>query len=268
MELLAEAGADLVIAQGDVSVTLPTNLIRELSEIGDNFQFSVVTEAAPVAGAAAGVSIRAAIDGVSITSFASPVTVVVYLGNLAVTWSNPNNLVAVRNPVIQGSFSATDNTFTFEADEPGDYIITDDPDPLTEALAQDPPFEAAPPAAGAVSLRFAIGSATYTRNGMPITDPEGLAPFIDPAYNRTMVPLRIIAEALGAQVDWIAETSTVVITQGARVFDIPVDYALPDGMGRAAIVNERTFVPLAYVSQMLGADVRWDGDAAAVYIQL
>jgi len=117
-----------------------------------------------------------------------------------------------------------------------------------------------------VQLRFLIGEATYTRNGVSITDPEGLAPFIDSAYDRTMVPLRIIAEALDADVSWVEETRTVVITKDAVVLQLPIDAPLPNNMGMPAIVNDRTFVPLAYISIKLRAQVRWDGDAKAVYV--
>ena len=40
------------------------------------------------------------------------------------------------------------------------------------------------------------------------------------------------------------------------------------GMGNPAIVNGRTFVPIAYVAQMLGANTRWDEANRAVYISL
>jgi len=117
-----------------------------------------------------------------------------------------------------------------------------------------------------VQLRFLIGEATYTRNGATVTDPEGLVPFIDPAYDRTMVPLRIIAEALDAKVSWVEETRTVVIAKDADVLQLPIDAPLPNNMGMPTIVNDRTFVPLAYISIKLRAQVRWDGDAKAVYV--
>ena len=265
MELLAEAGVGLTIAQDDVNIMLPAALVQALSGIGETFQFIIVIEESPVAGAAAGVSVRATIDGVQMTAFASPVTVVVYLGNLEVTWSNPNNLVAVLNPVIQGIFSAADNTFTFDITETGDYILTDQPDQVIET---EGPAQAVPAAPDVIALRFVIDDATYTRNGIPMTDPEGLAPFIDPAYDRTMVPLRLIAEALGADVAWDGETRTVIMIRNGYVVTLQLDAELSEGMGRPVLVHDRTFVPVAYVSQMLGADVRWDGDARAVYIRL
>ena len=114
------------------------------------------------------------------------------------------------------------------------------------------------------TLRFSIGSTVYTYNGMPRTIEA--APFIE--EGRTMVPLRFIAEAMGAEVDWIGATRTVTINKGNINLHLVVDVPLPDGMGTPVIVGGRTFVPVRYVSEMLGANVRWDGAARAVYIYL
>jgi hypothetical protein len=92
------------------------------------------------------------------------------------------------------------------------------------------------------------------------------APFIDPVYNRTMVPLRLIAEALGAHVSWIEESRTVVISANGQGLRLQLDVPLPDGMGVPMIVNDRTFVPIAYIAQTLGATVQWDDVNRAVFI--
>ncbi|MCL2287386.1 MAG: stalk domain-containing protein [Firmicutes bacterium] len=113
-------------------------------------------------------------------------------------------------------------------------------------------------------MRLVIGSTVFTRNG--VTMENDVAPFIDPAYNRTMVPLRIIAEALGAEVRFNSVTRAVYIAQGGLEISLVIDVPLPDGMGTPVIINDRTFVPARYVSEILGAMVRWDGTNRAVYI--
>ena len=152
-------------------------------------------------------------------------------------------------------------------DEDGNAVFTSDtvnvvseaPEPVT---APEPPVQQ--PVAAPTVVRLAIGDASYTVNGMAVAGE--IAPFIDPATNRTMVPLRLIAEALGAQVGWIEETRTVTIAANGRFLSLELDTPLPGDMGTAMIVNDRTFVPVAYVAEMLGATVRWDGDARAVYV--
>jgi competence protein ComEC len=90
--------------------------------------------------------------------------------------------------------------------------------------------------------------------------------------DRTLVPLRVIFEALGAGVEWDGATQTVkaekdgtiiklIIGGKAYVNDQPVELDVP-----AKIVNDRTLVPLRFVSQALGASVDWDGATRSVTI--
>jgi len=114
-------------------------------------------------------------------------------------------------------------------------------------------------------IRLTIGDTQLSVNGVPVDD--AYAPFIDPEYNRTMVPLRLITETLGAQVDWNAETRTVTITTtDGQTSLIQVDTPLPYDMGMATIVYNRTFVPINYLGLAFDLDIRWDGDARAVYV--
>mgnify|MGYP001271816542 FL=1 len=90
---------------------------------------------------------------------------------------------------------------------------------------------------------------------------------------RTLAPLRAIFEALGADVGWDGETSTVTAqkdqveielqigSKAAYINNQPVELDVP---GR--IVNDRTLVPLRFVSEALGARVDWDGSARTVRI--
>ena len=115
-----------------------------------------------------------------------------------------------------------------------------------------------------VELRFVIGQTQYTHNGTPLN--ANVAPFIDSAHNRTMVPLRVIAEAFGAVASWDSATRTANIA-GARVnLSLNLDTPLPDGMGIPINISGNIFVPLVYVSQQFGATTRWDRDAQAVYV--
>ena len=90
------------------------------------------------------------------------------------------------------------------------------------------------------------------------------APFI--TGDRAHVPLRIIAEALGAEVTWDPATRTGYMTKDGTTIRIAVDQPLPDGMGMPVIINNRTFVPARYISETFGAEVRWDRENSAVYV--
>ncbi|MCL2094649.1 copper amine oxidase N-terminal domain-containing protein [Candidatus Saccharibacteria bacterium] len=133
-----------------------------------------------------------------------------------------------------------------------------------DANPEPAPIEAMPLSyiPSATTIVLTIGSTAYTING--VLHQADAAPFI--ASSRTMVPLRLIAEALGAEVSWDGATQTVTIAKGNVSLSLVVGVPLPGDMGTPALVGDRTFVPLAYVAQALGAAASWDGNAQAVTI--
>ena len=83
---------------------------------------------------------------------------------------------------------------------------------------------------------------------------------------RTLVPMRAIFEALGAEVDWDGDTRTATGTLGDHTVVIQVGKteALVDGETRtldvpAQIIQNRTMVPARFISEALGCSVTWDG---------
>lgn len=88
--------------------------------------------------------------------------------------------------------------------------------------------------------------------------------------NRTFVPVRFVAERLGADVDWENDTQTAVITKGGHTIRMKVGeltYTL-DGVEKKldvpaeftpSVNNEfRTMVPVRFVTEALGYQVEWD----------
>jgi len=139
------------------------------------------------------------------------------------------------------------------------------PLPPTQQRPSLPPITATPtpPATGTRVLRFAIGNTTFTDAGFSRT--LEAAPFI--AYDRTMVPLRVIGEALGAT-NLALNDDIVSLVLGGQTITMTVGQPLPGGMGTPVIVADRTFVPLAYLINEMGAVARWDGTARAAYIYI
>ncbi|MCI3923932.1 clostripain-related cysteine peptidase [Paenibacillus sp. TRM 82003] len=89
----------------------------------------------------------------------------------------------------------------------------------------------------------------------------------------TMLPLRAIFTALGAEIDWDAATSTVSAKKGDTevVLQIGNKNAKIDGgsvtlQQSAQLVNGNTMVPVRFVSEALGAEVAWDADTRTVAI--
>ena len=88
----------------------------------------------------------------------------------------------------------------------------------------------------------------------------------------TFVPVRGVAEALGCEVWWNGDSKTVGITKGDReiTFKIGADHAFVNGermkMQPSYVDRGTTMVPLRFISECLGMDVKWDQAAKTAYI--
>lgn len=114
-----------------------------------------------------------------------------------------------------------------------------------------------------------IGSQTVSVFGSEIEN--DVAPKI--VNDRTMLPIRIVAENLGGTVTWNGELQRVTIQKGADVILITIgaDTAYVNGaavkLDAAAFVeNGRTYLPLRFVSENLGAQVAWNETEKTVTI--
>jgi len=106
-----------------------------------------------------------------------------------------------------------------------------------------------------VSIFLTIDSKTYSRNGESLA--LDVPPFIS-QDGRTMVPIRFIADGLGAKSTWDDTQKTSIIEFNGKITYCKVGETLPGNMGTPVIVNDRLFVPVRYIATSLGADVGWD----------
>ncbi|WP_081750250.1 polysaccharide deacetylase family protein [Paenibacillus massiliensis] len=99
-------------------------------------------------------------------------------------------------------------------------------------------------------------------------------PYID-ANDRVQVPLRFIAEALNFHVAWEVtgnrKTARLTKDQVNIALNIGDRLAVVNGVQlemdtSAAIVQEYTFVPLKFLGELVGMDIRWDSVNGAVTI--
>jgi len=122
-----------------------------------------------------------------------------------------------------------------------------------------------------------IGSSLLTvkYNGEAIIFPDA-QPFVD-ENNRTLIPVRFVAETMGADVSWNQEAQTAVIEQNGITIMVPIGSntitITKDGststvkMDTAAIIREeRTYVPIRYVAESLDAWVGYSDLLSTVQI--
>lgn len=96
-------------------------------------------------------------------------------------------------------------------------------------------------------------------------------------HSRTFVPVRVIAENLGAQVFYLSNERAVSIEKGEKNIYIPIgkkemristtELAGPVPLDAPAFIqNNRTMLPLRAIAEMFDMDVQWDGEAREVKI--
>ena len=99
-----------------------------------------------------------------------------------------------------------------------------------------------------------------------------VTPFIK--SGTTYVPIRFVADALNVDsINWNSTTKSVSIKDSDTTILLFVNqnYAYVNDEYRslsnnAILVNERTFVPIRFVSEILGANVDWDDNTSTVLI--
>lgn len=91
--------------------------------------------------------------------------------------------------------------------------------------------------------------------------------------DRTMVPLRVISENMGAEVSWDGDTKRVYIKSRGSEIIAEIDNKILQKDGQEieleappVILNDRTMVPVRAIGEGIGALIEWDGDCNTVII--
>ena len=190
----------------------------------------------------------------------------------------------------------SDKTVILRYSLPDEYVknITEDESLRWSGLGA--PAAAAP---GPPPLcKFTIGSNEFLLNNERKTIDENplVTPYMDQESSRTMIPLRCLSETLDYKVKWLPEASQVILEKGG--FEITLEigsakaiakqYSVVTGgiyldnestMQRKeywqkefqldalpTIVNDRTFIPLRFVSDLFDYNIRWYQTENEVYI--
>ena len=113
-----------------------------------------------------------------------------------------------------------------------------------------------------IIIKLTIGSKTAYVGDKPIE--LDTAPIIK--NNRTLVPLRFVSQAFGAKVEWDGGIKVITILYNFHMIQLQINSKIVTVDGSVSkidvppiIKNNRTLVPLRFVSQAFGAKVEWDG---------
>lgn len=158
--------------------------------------------------------------------------------SLARIYEKEDGTIAIER--LGGSYNEDTGIFTTYITQPGSYsLIT---------------------ASDLVNIQMTIGDTHFAQNQ---ADKElDVAPQL--INNTTMLPLRAIAEMLGAEVKWDAKAKQVTIIQEDKT--ITLDTKAQGDATSAVIVNGRTLVPLRYIAEQLDVNVLWIPDTKSIQI--
>ena len=118
-----------------------------------------------------------------------------------------------------------------------------------------------------IQLKIGSNNATVNEENVELD----AAPYI--SSGRTYVPLSVIAKGLGAKVEWVAKTKGINVQLENTIISMQI------GSNRAIvnnkivqmeappeITNGRTFVPIRFVSEALGAEIEWNQEDKSIKI--
>lgn len=119
------------------------------------------------------------------------------------------------------------------------------------------------PAAATKTIILQIGSTAVLVDEQAIIN--DVAPVI--RNDRTLVPIRVITEALGGQVAWNEAAKEVTLTVNGKEIKMTIGKVLEKYGVAPVIIGGRTFVPVRFVADELGAVTTWDDATKTVTIQ-
>lgn len=127
---------------------------------------------------------------------------------------------------------------------------------------------------GPVVIKLQVGSRTYYVNDT--REVMDTAPFI--IDGRTLVPIRFLAESIGAGVDWDDYTRKATVTHDGEVIELWAGRSTARVSGARTdidpynaqlspmILNGRIMLPLRFVTENLGFDVYWNDSSQEIIL--
>lgn len=262
IEALIAGESDLVIRVNDkVSMVVPVETLKEQnSAITINAALPAQDKLTAISTA---LKANDTLTGIQANELAVTVgvesskTVVAFDEPIQMTFAVAKNLVqdanaltAVRYDVLEdgtvkvvkigGAYDAEKGIYTFLTDKPGTFGLVE--------------------AKELTKVTLVVGDVVAMINGQAVVN--DVAPEI--TDGRTMLPVRLVAEALGAEVGYKSRRVTIALADTEISFKVGENL---EGYGIAPYIKEgRTYISARWVAENLGANVLWVPSAKTVEI--
>ena len=239
-----------VIDHPGVSITIPENAIANQAEDGEDLVVGVLIVCpGDESDAILEVTVDIISGGNEITETDIPYTIVINLTELGLEVDesiNPYRIVAIAEDgtLLGGSFDPETGVFTLETQYVGNFSIV-----YVYSIRR---------------LRLQVGSYQIydLTNNMLLQEMDVPTIII---HNRTVVPLRFVAYALDASdVNWNPITRTATLVHNNRALSLVIGELLPGMDVPAVLIDNRTMVPLRFVSEFFGVVVSWCPDTRTI----
>lgn len=125
---------------------------------------------------------------------------------------------------------------------------------------------------GNVLPAFSAEQVQVAVNGQYVPFPDE-RPYVDALSNRTMVPVRFVAEKLGLRVEWNEPSQQVRLTKKDQILILYIGQKRVQVNGQdvtfdspAVIKNNRTMIPLRFISETFDAQIDWIAERNLVVV--
>ena len=276
LELLVEAQMPLRVVREIVWVELSVEQIEELLENMEDMDYDLVIsirilydeepedgeeDDVPPAGNSniyfVAASIKFTVGDETLQAFSDIFTLYADLSVFNLQGLNRHRIVAFHNGhIVGGNINPLTALFTVDVTTTGEFIVAYIENLMRLDMALGSP----------IIRDLASSASTQIMDVLPIIE-----------NGRTLVPVRFIAEALGAEVDWTPATTDspmlVHITMDGQTLTFGLGVMTPElealGMDvPARTIDGRTMVPLRFISEYFGALVLWDAETRSIEILL
>ena len=136
----------------------------------------------------------------------------------------------------------------------GDGTSENRNEPTLIAFKADSQVESYADLQAATAVRITLDGRTVISDQSPIIE-----------NGRTLVPIRVIAESLGADVDWDQNSKTVTLVRADKTVKLAIGSNVAQINGKSTnldvapiVVNDRTLLPLRFVTEAFSQNVEWD----------